>query len=265
MSKIISVTSLRNGVGRSTVTCLIGLKLAQTGYKVLIIDNNYKFCDIAHYLMVRPEYTVDDLKPFLKSGVLEKSTITEIAVTAEKHLDVIAGSTMDYIDNTLNKEDMIRIKNLINDEYNYILIDNKAGIEHANIIEMLEVAELNIIVVQLNAHDQKHYERLLKNLEPDHSKKIANGLEKSIVVYNRFNESASYNFESSKKLFGEKNIFKITFSNAIQDFCNGYAHKNDTDNEKEIVRLAARVAQKETIEIPKTTITQKIKSMFKVS
>ena len=49
MSKIISVTSLRNGVGRSTVTCLIGLKLAQTGYKVLIIDNNYKFL-ISHII-----------------------------------------------------------------------------------------------------------------------------------------------------------------------------------------------------------------------
>ena len=29
------------------------------------------------------------------------------------------------------------------------LIDNKAGIEHANIIEMLEAVELNIIVAQL--------------------------------------------------------------------------------------------------------------------
>jgi septum site-determining protein MinD len=264
MSKIISVSSLRNGVGRTTISCLLGLKLAETGFRTLIIDNNYKFCDVAYYLMIKPEYSVDDLKPFLRSGVLEKSTILSMVVKAEKNLDVLSGSTMTFVNNTLKKEDLQTIKNLVNDKYDYIVIDNRAGIEHEGTLGMIDIVDRIIVVTQPNKYEQNHYERLYKTLEKEKTDKLQEGLDKSILIYNRFTDDANIELENSKKLFADR-IYKLKYSEKLLDFCNGYKCQLKDDNEKEMAKIIVAITNKITEKKPKKfTIGEKLKSIFNV-
>lgn len=265
MSKIISITSLRNGVGRTTITCLLGLKLAETGFRTFIIDNNYKFCDAAHYLMIKPEYSVDDLKPFLRSGILEKSTIKSMIVNAEKNLDILSGSTMSFVNNTLKKDDIAKIKNIIDEEYDYILIDNRAGIEHEDILEMIDIIDHNIIVTQPNKYEYSHYERLYKTLEKEKTDKIQKGLEKSILIYNRFIEDANIDFENGKKLFDDDRIYKFQYSAKLLDFCNGYKCQLNIENDKELAKIVTALTNKTTKKkTKKFAIGEKIKSIFNI-
>lgn len=243
MSKIITVSSLRYGVGRTTITCLLGLKLAEMGFKVLAIDNNYKFCDIANYFMVRPEYSVDDLKPFLRSGVLEKETMLSMVVSAE--IDILSGSTMNFVSNTLNKEDLLKIKNIVDAEYDYILIDHKAGMEQEETLDMIDIIDTNIIVSQFNKFDFIHYERLFNTLEKEKGEQIQIALEKSIIIYNKLTADINESFEDGKKLVGADKIFKLQYSGKILDFCNGYKCRLDSENQAEIEKIATILTDKE--------------------
>jgi MinD-like ATPase involved in chromosome partitioning or flagellar assembly len=261
MSKVVLVTSLRNGVGRTTVACLLGLKLAETGFKTLIIDNNYKFCDVAHYLMVKPEYTVDDLKPFMKT--LEKSTIKSMIVTVEKNLDILSGSTMSFVNNTLGKEDIKKINVVLNDEYDYIIIDNRAGIEHEETLKMADIVDYGIIVMHPSNYEYTHYQNLAKTLEKEKIDKLNTIISKSYLIYNRYIDTASIDLTNAKKVFPEDRILMLGYCDKLIDFCNGFKCQLKSEVEKELETLVNSITNK-TIEkkSKKLAIGEKIKSLL---
>lgn len=265
MSKLITVTSLRNGVGRTTITAITATKLANKGYKVLAIDNSYKYCDLAHYLMVEPEYSVDDLKPFLGSGVLEKNTFLELVTTAEKEIDVLAGSKLTHIDNSLKNDDITKIKKLIDDVYDYVIIDLREGIDTEGTLEIVEIADKNIIVSQPNKHDYSHYERIIKTLEKDRKQVVEEMMNKSIMIYNKIIDEATIEYENGKKLVGDENIFKIRYKENLLDYCNGYKCNLKDQNEKEFEKIVSSITNdKPSTENKKSfgNKLKKLKSMF---
>lgn len=270
MSKVITVTSLRNGVGRTSVTCLIGLKLAEIGLKTLIIDNNYKYCDVANYLMLVPEYSLDDLKPFLRSGVVDKATIKSMTVNAEKNLDVLSGSTMSFMNNILEKEDISKIKGFINDEYDYILVDSRAGIEHKDTLDLFDIIDKNIIVTIPNKFEKSHYDRIYNTLEKEKTEKLDRVFEKSLLVVNRVIENINFDTAEYKDTFGTDKIFSVMSSDKITNFFNGFQCQQDSINEKEITRIVNAInnIEVETSKTKKLDISEtikSIKSIFKVS
>lgn len=252
MSKIISVTSLRNGVGRSAVSCLLANALSEQDFKVLVIDNNFKYCDISNYLMIKPDYTIDDLRPFLRSNVLEKETITSMAITAEKDVDVLCGSQMNFVDNTLTAEDIKKVKILLDDIYDYIIIDGKSGIENEEVLNLSSVVEFNIVVVRPNNSNIGHFERIKGTLEEDRIEKLEEMISKSFLVYNGLIESTSYDVEEGKRLFGGEKVFKLNYDENIFNYLNGMNVNMSQSNKEMIGKLIMTINGKE----------QKKKSLF---
>jgi MinD-like ATPase involved in chromosome partitioning or flagellar assembly len=211
------------------------MQLADLGHKVLAIDNNYKFCDLAYYLMVQPEYTVDDLKPYLRSGILERSTVASLTVNVQRNLDVLCGSTMGYVPNTLEVSDIEKIKQLVDEDYDYIIIDNRAGIEHEQVLSLAEIVDRVIIVSLPNAYLGNHYQKLLENLEDEKVKKLKMLIDKSVVVYNRFSETSEFDISRmGNKALEKCKAYKLFFSDKVLDFCNGYKCNLGSENAKEI-------------------------------
>jgi len=264
MSKVISVTSLRNGVGRSAVSCLLSNALAELEYKVLIIDNNFKYCDVANYMMVKPDYTVDDLRPFLRSGVLEKDTILSMAISAGKGVDVLCGSQMNFSDNTLGYEDVKEVKALIEDVYDYIIIDGRSGIENDEVLSLASIVEKNIIVTRPNKHDSEHFERLKGSLDEDKASKLSAMIDKSVMVYNMLVEGAKYDTQYGSELVGSKNIFRISYDEKILDYLNGFNVGLSAHNKEAVEKLAEVIGEK-TKEKKQSLLgidVSKVKSLF---
>jgi MinD-like ATPase involved in chromosome partitioning or flagellar assembly len=261
MSKLITVTSLRNGVGRTTMTALTATKLANKGYKVLAIDNSYKYCDLAHYLMVEPEYSIDDLKPYLGSGVLEQKSFLEMVSTAEKEIDVLAGSTLSHVDNSLKVEDITKIRKLIEELYDYIIIDLREGIDTEGNLELVDQADKNIIVAQPNKYDYSHYERILNTVEKDKKEKIEHMMDKSIIIYNKVIEEATIDYNNGKKLVGEENIYKIKYRENLLDYCNGYKCNLKDDNEKQFEKIITFITNEKSAKKKDNSIKSKLKNL----
>ncbi|NBI07589.1 ParA family protein [Senegalia massiliensis] len=260
MSKVISVLSLRNGVGRSTIAALLSLELTYDG-KVLVIDNNYKFNDLENYLMIEPQYNIDDLKPFFRGDNLDKSTTKSIITNIENNLDILCGSKM-KVNNTLSSDELIKLIEIVRDDYDYIVVDNKAGIHHEEVLNLSNYIDHGLFISHQNKYDYANYLKQYKSLDNDNKKKINEIMEKSFFIYNRLSEDANLDIKEVKKDIGSKKIYKIYFDNKIIDFLNGYNKKINNNTSKILDKLLIQITGKEPDYNKVQLVGKKLKSIL---
>lgn len=123
--KVITFTSGKGGVGKTTATANIGVALASLGNKVVCIDADIglRNLDIVLGLENRIVYDLVD--------VVEGRCRLRQAMIRDKHLPdlflIPAAQTRDK--NAISPSDMVRICDELREDYDYILIDSPAGIE----------------------------------------------------------------------------------------------------------------------------------------
>ncbi len=125
MSKVITVTSGKGGVGKTTATANIGAALAKLGHKVVCIDADIglRNLDVVLGLENRIVYDLVD--------VVEGRCKLRQALIRDKRLEELylipAAQTRDK--NAVSPKDMVRICDELRKEFDYIVIDSPAGIE----------------------------------------------------------------------------------------------------------------------------------------
>ena len=123
--KVITLTSGKGGVGKTTATANIGVALASKGKKVVCIDGDIglRNLDIILGLENRIVYDLVD--------VVEGRCRLRQAMIKDKHLPELylipAAQTRDKT--SVSPSDMIRICDELREEHDFILIDSPAGIE----------------------------------------------------------------------------------------------------------------------------------------
>ena len=123
--KVITFTSGKGGVGKTTATANIGVALASLGNKVVCIDADIglRNLDIVLGLENRIVYDLVD--------VVEGRCRLRQAMIRDKHLPdlflIPAAQTRNK--NAISPSDMVRICDELREDHDYILIDSPAGIE----------------------------------------------------------------------------------------------------------------------------------------
>jgi len=123
--KVITITSGKGGVGKTTATANLGAALAQSGYKVVCIDADIglRNLDVVLGLENRIVYDLVD--------VVEGRCRVRQAMIRDKRLPELylipAAQTRDK--SAVSPSDMVRLCDDLRGEYDYILIDSPAGIE----------------------------------------------------------------------------------------------------------------------------------------
>ena len=125
MGEIITITSGKGGVGKSTTTANIATALAMSGNRVVAIDFDIglRNLDMILGLENRIVYDVVD--------VMEGNCKLSQAIIKDKRVDnlhfIPASQTKDK--NILNKEKVQKLLTQLKEEFEYIFIDSPAGIE----------------------------------------------------------------------------------------------------------------------------------------
>ena len=126
MSEVLVVTSGKGGVGKTTTTANIGYGLARLGFKVLLIDTDIglRNLDVVMGLDNRIVYNLVD--------VIEGSCRVKQAIIKDKMYDNLgllpAAQTRDKT--AICPEQMRKLVDELKPDYDYIIIDCPAGIEH---------------------------------------------------------------------------------------------------------------------------------------
>jgi septum site-determining protein MinD len=123
--KVITITSGKGGVGKTTATANIGAGLAALGHKVVCIDADIglRNLDVVMGLENRIVYDLVD--------VVEGRCKLRQAMIRDKRLEnlylIPSAQTRDK--SAVSPNDMVKIANDLRKDYDYIIVDSPAGIE----------------------------------------------------------------------------------------------------------------------------------------
>lgn len=141
LTRVVSVTSGKGGVGKTAVVANVGIALARQGRKVLIIDADLGLANIDVILGLAPEY---NLNHFFNG----ERTLEEIMIEGPHGLKILpAGSGVQQytrLDGQLKMRFIEAIDNL-QENFDLVLIDTEAGI--SDNVTYFNVAAQDILVV----------------------------------------------------------------------------------------------------------------------
>lgn len=123
--KVITVTSGKGGVGKTTTTANIGVALARLGKKVVVVDADIglRNLDIIMGLENRIVYDLVDIvegRAKLKQALIKHKQFPDLYL-------IPAAQTRDKT--AVSPSDMVALANELRKEFDFIVIDSPAGIE----------------------------------------------------------------------------------------------------------------------------------------
>lgn len=167
MSEVIVVTSGKGGVGKTTTTANVGYGLAILGYSVLLIDTDIglRNLDVVMGLENRIVYNLVD--------VIEGTCRPKQAIIKDKnytHLYLLpAAQTKDKT--AVAPEQMKKMVEQLKPDYDYILIDCPAGIEHG-FKNAIAAAERAIVVTTPEVSAIRDADRIIGILDANEMPRI---------------------------------------------------------------------------------------------
>ena len=175
-AQVITISSGKGGVGKTTAVANIAVALAATGAKVVCLDGDIglRNLDVVMGLENRIVYDIVD--------VIEGRCRLRQAMIRDKHLPELylipAAQTRDK--NAVSPSDMVRLCNELRPDVDYVLIDSPAGIERGfrNAIapadrvlvvtnpEVSAVRDADRVVGILEAEDKRSPALIINRLNP---------------------------------------------------------------------------------------------------
>ena len=141
MNRVISFSSGKGGVGKSTLVCNLGLWLAAQGKKVLLIDGDWALGKLSIMLGVRPEWTIEQV---LRGEIPLHKAIDSV----RENLDLLASPSgligFEELNEATRNQLYFELEQL-ESRYDYILLDHGSGV-HWNVIQFAAASHQHVIV-----------------------------------------------------------------------------------------------------------------------
>ena len=139
--KILSVTSGKGGVGKTSVVCNMAMGLSKLGKKVMIVDGDFGMANVDIFFGVHPQKNLQDVI----DGETLKSCLTPVA----QNIDLLVGGSGLYNLCQLNafqrREILAHIAEM-NYVYDYLIIDTSPGL-HDHVLHLNSVADECLVVL----------------------------------------------------------------------------------------------------------------------
>ncbi len=125
MARRIVVTSGKGGVGKTTICALLGMKLADFGFRVVILDMDIGLNNLDVVMGIENNINFDIIDVLagncrLKQALVQDKKYPNLYVLASTHF---------YDDASITKEDIKCIVDKLAESFDYILLDCPAGVE----------------------------------------------------------------------------------------------------------------------------------------
>jgi flagellar biosynthesis protein FlhG len=163
--KLISVTSGKGGVGKTTVTCNLAMSLAAAGHRVLIFDGDIGMANVDIFFGVRAKYTIKDLL----GGESIHTCITKLV----KNIDLLAGGTglQELMSiSAFERREIIQQIQSIHLNYDYVIIDTAPGL-HDYVLHLNAVADQCVLLITQDPSSFADAYALIKTLNAKYKMK----------------------------------------------------------------------------------------------
>ncbi|RLP78126.1 MinD/ParA family protein [Mycetocola tolaasinivorans] len=180
-ARFVPVLTRKGGVGKTTVTALLGMALADSrSDRVIAIDANPDRGTLAERIAHQSRYTVRDVVRDA-DAIVGYNEFSDRVARDETRLDVLASDTDPHLSEAFNEEDYTAVADLAAQYYSLILTDCGTGIVHSVMKATLGRADSIIVVTGGSVDDAKLASETLSWLEVNgHEELVRN----AIVVVN---------------------------------------------------------------------------------
>ncbi|WP_214466771.1 MinD/ParA family ATP-binding protein [Microbacterium flavescens] len=180
-ARFVPVLSRKGGVGKTTVTTVLGMALADArDDRVIAVDANPDRGTLAERIARSSGKTVRDLVR-IRGDVVGFNDLSGIVARDETRLDVVASDSDPRVSEAFSDADYRDVAGLAAHYYSIVLTDTGTGIVHSVMGATLELADQLVIVAGLSVDEARLASETLTWLETNgHSAKVRN----AIVVLN---------------------------------------------------------------------------------
>lgn len=172
-TRVISITSGKGGVGKTTVSVNLAISMAKLGKKVILFDGDLGLANINVLLGIIPEHNIYEV-------LRGKRTLSDIIIPTNYGIDIIAGangiSQLANLSDTQREEFVQQLEGLTG--YDVMIIDTGAGVSN-NVIGLVMPADEILVVTTPEPHAITDAYGMIKSI-------VANRQDKAIkLIVNR--------------------------------------------------------------------------------
>jgi MinD-like ATPase involved in chromosome partitioning or flagellar assembly len=164
-ARFVPVLSRKGGVGKTTVTTLLGMALADArDDRIIAVDANPDRGTLAERIARSSGKTVRDLVK-VRAEVTGYNDISTIVARDETRLDVLASDTDPRVSEAFNDRDYHDVASLAAHYYSIVLTDTGTGIVHSVMGATLDLADQLVVVAGLSVDEARLASETLTWLE----------------------------------------------------------------------------------------------------
>lgn len=180
-AKFVPVLSRKGGVGKTTVTTLLGMALADAREdRVIAIDANPDRGTLAERVGRTSGKTVRDLVR-VREEVHGFNDISQIVARDHTRLDVLASDADPHVSEAFNDQDYLQVADIAAHFYSIVLTDTGTGIVHSVMGATLDHADTLVVVAGLSVDEARLASETLSWLEANG---YAEQVRSAVVVLN---------------------------------------------------------------------------------
>ncbi len=141
-TRVISITSGKGGVGKTSIVSNLALQLAKEGKRVLILDGDLGMANVDIMFGVRPQYTIHDI---IKGEVEINEVLTEVA----RNVYLIPGGSGVFALQNMSvfeKQTLLDQVSALGTGFDVMLIDTAPGIDD-NVLYLNSAAQEICVIV----------------------------------------------------------------------------------------------------------------------
>ena len=141
LSRVITITSGKGGVGKSSLAINLAISLSKLGKKVVILDADFGLANVEVMLGIRPQYNLADL-------MLRGKTLSEIITEGPEKIGFISGGSGIREMTNLTKEQLINLSAKLSEldrQADVVIIDTGAGISETVMEFVMSSAEVLLV------------------------------------------------------------------------------------------------------------------------
>lgn len=233
--KMITITSMKGGVGKTVFTLQLAAALKKQKKKVLIVDLDLYNGDIAFALNLDVKSTIYNLCDDVTNNRYKSDLLNKYIVKYDEGVDILPSPKDPRQASKIDKRILDMVLRTFTNKYDVILIDTNHMLTVTNMVAF-ECSDLILDIFTNNAFDlknTKNFVALFKNMKVDNIKLLLN-----------------YSMDDKKKYFSEqdietiidgkidfilsrnyyiKNIDKLTVDNKLFETCEKTVKNNSKD------------------------------------
>ncbi len=206
VARVITVTSGKGGVGKSSISVNLAIQLRKLGKRVVIMDADFGLANIEVMLGIRPQYNLADL-------IFKGRNLRDIITSGPEGIGFISGGSGIQELTNLTKDQLIKLSQSLYelDQYvDVIIIDTGAGIADS-VLEFVAASNEVLLVVTPEPTSITDAYALLKTLNKKTDFLAENTLIKMIA--NRVGSPTE-----GKEIFDKLNVVVNKFLNIKVEF-----------------------------------------------